>query len=231
MKKLVLILVCTVIMTVFIAFNYLLLDREKTTKNIENLKYNNENQSASIEVLGNDIKNSNNKIDELNKTIRTLDDNNSTLVKTNSELKLNINEINKVINEKNELIDKIKDQIDIKPFEAIIKNWSEGINGGKYETSYNLYKKNEYGEDISFADYSTDLKDSIKSIKLKDIKLQSNTKEDATGNIVFKVSMDIKLLKAATSFSFSDGLNERYFFFGYNKASDTWFISSISTND
>ena len=229
MKKLVLVLVCTVIMTVFIAFNYLLLDREKTTKSIETLTFSNQSKSSSIEDLDLEIKNSKEKISELNKTITTMEDKYSQLARTNSDLMLNLNENDKIINDKNELSDKIKTQIDTKPFETIINQWCDGLSEGQYETAYNLYKKADSGKDISLEEFSTDLKESIKSIKVKEIALKNDIVEGtADGNIVFKVSLDIKLLKAPSSYSYFEGLNERYFTFVYEKISDLWLISAIS---
>jgi TolA-binding protein len=229
MKRLVLVLVCAVMMTVFIAFNYLLLDREKTIKNIQNLKYNNDSQSASIEVLGNDIKNSKDKIAELNKTIQTLEGNYKELEKVTSDLQLSETEYKNMLSKKNDLIDKIKDQIDIKPFEEVITKWTESIDKGQYEIAYELYKKDDAGSDISLEDYTTNLKDSIKNIKINSIKLQ--TKEDneiSSGDIILIVTLEVGLLETSHSLTYTKGENQRLFVFDYDKQADNWFISAVT---
>jgi hypothetical protein len=213
---------------VFIAFNYLLLDREKTTKNIENLQYNNDSKSASIEVLGNDIKNSKDKIDELNRNIQVLEDNNKELVKANSDLKQGEADIKDTLNKKNEIIDKLKVQIDIKPFEAIIKKWSDSIDKGQYDVAYDLYQKDDSNKDISLVDYSDNFKTNIKNIKFKSVKLQiEDANGEANGRIVFIGSFDIKLTEETNSMSYVNGINDRSFSFEYDKINDKWYISEI----
>lgn len=217
-------------MTVFIAFNYLLLDREKTTKNIENLKYNNDSQSGAIEVLSNDIKNSKDKITGLNKTIQTLEDSIKELDKTNSELKLN--EINSKISleKKNNLIDKIKVQIGIEPFEEAIKKWADNIDKGQYEVAYEMYPKGDNGLEISLEEYSNNFKANIKNLKLKSLKIQTEEVKGVTeGNIVFIATLDLKLIEKPSSTSYVEGLNERLFAFDYDKTSDKWTITEIMT--
>lgn len=231
MKRLVLVLVCTVLMTVFIAFNYLLLDREKTTKNIQNLKYNNDSQSASIEVLGNDIKNSRDKIAEMNKTIKTLEDNYKELAKVTSDLRLSETEYKNMLSKKNDLIDKIKDQIDINPFEAVIKKWSESIDKGQYDIAYELYKKDDNGLDISLEDYTGNLKASIKNIKAKSIKLQTREENGiSSGDIILIVTLEVELLKTSHSATYIQGENQRLFVFEYDKQTDNWFISAVTAS-
>ena len=225
MKKLVLILVCTVIMTVLIALNYLLWDKEESSKNIANLKYSNESKDASIDVLGNEIKNSKDKMTELNNRIQSLEDSIKSLDEVNNKLQQKELETNDLLEQKNEMIDKLKVQSDIKPFESVIGKWAEALDKGEYDVANNLIQKNN---SVDVADSMKDFQNNVKSLKIKEFKLEANdNKAFEQGTIVFAVVLELKLSENAEATTFVEGNNKRYMTFDYEKKSDLWLISDI----
>lgn len=229
MKKLFLILVCSILMTIFIAFNYLLLDREKNNKNIENLKYNNESQSVSIDVLGNEIKNSKDRISELNRKISELEQNNLNLQNQVQDLQNNLLLKEAELTERSQLVDKIKKELDQKPFISLIKKYVESLDNGDFKAAYELYSKDANGKEIQLNEYNSIL-EAIKSMKINSVKMKSDSEDGKdSGQISFEVSLDVKLKENAKSISYNEGENERLFTFGYNKLPDQWVIISISS--
>lgn len=86
MKKFILVMISALLMVVFIAFNYLLWDRENKEKNIETLENSNASNNASINALGREIS----MLEEKNKSLETqageLEEQNKALADSKNQL-------------------------------------------------------------------------------------------------------------------------------------------------
>lgn len=227
MKKLMMVIICLVIITVFVAFNYLLWERDINIKNYEKLS---ESKAASIDTLGEKIK----ALDDVNKQQKIkLDEfemRNNELDSQNIGYVQEIEGLNKKIIQKDNLIYELKKIVDIKPIEDSIKKWIEGIDKGNYEQSYNFLLNGASNEDyITLNDFMSDYKGVIKRMKLKSVKLYNNEDDiERKGDVIFDVIIDVEKNENVDISLFDNGENERFFTMEYNKDKETWLISYIS---
>jgi cell division protein FtsB len=227
MKKLVLILVCALIMTVFIAFNYLLWDRENKIRNIENL---NVSKNMSIDALGDKIKSLTDENKQLQEENKKKEDENNRIRSKYYLADQDLALLRKTLNNKNDVIQQLKMQADLKPLEAVIRKWAESIDKGEYEPAYELQKSQLTSGDnnIDFSSFMDAYKTNIKNIKVKDIKLQEDENNGTIQGLVFAVSLEVKLVEGADGSLYADGVNERYFTIGFDEAKLDWVIDNIA---
>ncbi|RCX18293.1 hypothetical protein DFR58_10552 [Anaerobacterium chartisolvens] len=232
MKKLVLVLVCTILMTVFLAFNYLLWDKKQNTESLKTLEYSNENKDATIDALGRQIKNLEDSARDLESRVNVLEGSNSELQKEKDELIKKQAEYEKLLKEKSDIIDVLKSQMDLKPLETAVRHWVQGIDEGQYDISYKLEAEHfkENGDILSQAEYADRYKKIINSIKLKSIKLQAQESgnEAANGRIALEAELEVGLAQGAGESEYSEGVNKRFFEMTFDKAKNLWLISGIS---
>jgi predicted RNase H-like nuclease (RuvC/YqgF family) len=218
------------LMTVFIALNYLLWDKEQNTQNIKSLEYKNDDKDATINALGREIKNLEDASKEYNNRIKILESNNSELQNKYDESMQTQQESKELLERKNDIITVLKQQADLKPLEALIKKWAESIDKGQYETAYKIelqhFKDN--GEIISLNEYSDSFKKAVKNIKVKAVKLYN---EEVQGlddaDIVFLVTFDVNKVENSESGMFTEGDNDKLFSMTYDKDQGGWIISDI----
>ena len=221
MKKVVLVLVCVLIMTVFVAFNYLLWDREKFM-NVD------ANKNATIDLLTKQIKALNDE-NQLQKSksydyefeIKRLKDEVTKITQEKDKTLL-------IVDQKNEVINVLKKSADLSQLEDIIKKWTDSINNVQYEAAYNFLGKMDKPQTLT--DFTTNYKGSIKSIKILSIKLfADNIYDDKKGDIIFKVNMEVKRTEGENKWNFYyEGANEKYFYFVFDKDKKTWVINNIA---
>lgn len=234
MKKLVLVMVCAMLMALFIAFNYLLWDRENKEKDIQSLEHSNASNNASITVLGEKI----NKLEEDGREqkdkISKLENMNKLLQEDNSELQQEKEKMNSILVQRETIINILKQAVDSKLFEAPIRKWADALDKGEYKTAYDLYDRdlNDPLKTLSFGDFSSSYKNIVKSIKIKSLKLYIDENSvDKQGEIIFTGSFDVKIAEDAdkSKTQWKDGQNERYFTIGFDAVKNDWIISKISS--
>ncbi|MDD4495199.1 MAG: hypothetical protein PHV32_12810, partial [Eubacteriales bacterium] len=140
MKKLALVLMCTLVLLFFIGFNYLVWDRENIFKNIE------DNQ-VSIEVLSRELNNQRNAYralqdekDKLEENILELENSLETIVADNEQLA-------QQLQGKDESINVLKSQVDKTIPVQTIERWVKSINEGYYSEAYLLMHAHELAPD------------------------------------------------------------------------------------
>jgi septal ring factor EnvC (AmiA/AmiB activator) len=232
MKKLVLAMVFVLLSALFIAFNYLLWDRESREKELRDLEVVNATNNSSINAqtrqidrLEKEITSLNNKIDqlELDKEQLGRDKSDLTTEKTESEI---------VMQQKIIFINALKQAVDIKTFSEPVTKWANALNQGKYEEAYEL----EYAavpladRDISLSEYKAKMKKNLHKIEIAEIKLDGLKGSD-TGEIFLKVKLAAKLAPGAdkTGGDFTEGINEKAFKIDYSADKKTFIIASISS--
>lgn len=228
MKKLVLVLVCALIMTVFIAFNYLLWDRENKIRSFENL---NVSKNMSIDALGDKIRSLDDEKKKLQDEIKKLESQNNQIRSNYYLVEQDLALLRKEISSKDDLIYQLKKIADLKPMEAVIRKWAESIDKGEYEPAYELQRRQlTTGENnISFTGFVDAYKANIKNVKVKEVKLYDNEYSDTKrGVLVFTVILEVKPVEGSTGQLFIDGENERYFTLGYDEIAGDWVIDNIA---
>ena len=227
MKKAVLILVSAVILTVFIAFNYLLWDRENKIKNFE---FINDTKNSSIDTLGAEISSLKDANSQLKDRITELEDFNKGALLKNSELESSKSKADKELAQKKEVINKLQQQADMKVLEEPVRKWVESLDKSQFEAAYNIQYKHSLvnTDNITLSDFTKTYKESVKSIKIKSIKLVTEEMPpDKVGNIIFKTVLEVKKTENSTSNTFNEGTNERYFYIDFDKQSNEWVITDV----
>lgn len=228
MKKLVLVMTCILILTIFMALNYLLWDRENKIQNFESLNYS---KSASIDTLGEKIKNLDDVNKRLNERVNELESNNKALVDKNNQLTQEKSLLQINLDNKTALMDKYKHRLDMKPFEDQIRSWAENIEKGQYDAAFDLQSKDALKADgvDNFNDFANKFRKIIKTVKVKSVKFElDGLPEDKKDFVVIKAAFDVKKIENSGKSIFEDGVNERYFTFAFDPAKNNWVISSIS---
>ena len=230
MKKFMLVLVCAVIMAVFIAFNYLLWDREKSRENFEDISAT---KNASIEALSLQIKEINDEKRSLQDTINELY---GEIDKLGKEKTLNLQEraeLDRELKTAKDITYQLKQYANLEPLEDIISQWTENINNEQYEAAYlmQLNKVMKEGDLLTFGEFVKEYKSEVEKIQINSIELYTNEEpEDRKGDIIFKVELEVqKKENAPTDSLFDEGTNERYFTITYSKENEMWLISEIGT--
>jgi uncharacterized protein YhaN len=228
MKKLVLAMVFILLMALFIAFNYLLLDRENKIKELRDLEAANLNNSANMSMQTREIKNLEDENDSLQQKVSQLESERDQLAKSKSELTAERDRLNSLLAGKNDMLNALKQISDPKELGQPAKKWAEALNAGDYSTAYEMEYVSlvSYGNPPSTFEYSENLKNNIKSISLKSIKLDTTRGVDS-GEIILNVELEVKLLEKATTQNFVDGLNEKFVKIGYDTAKKEFVILQI----
>jgi septal ring factor EnvC (AmiA/AmiB activator) len=234
MKKFILVMVCTLLMTMLIAFNYLLWDRENKKKDIENLEQSKVSNSVSINALGRNIKELEDENRALNDTIELMEGNIKELDEYISDLESEKNKLIKILQQKNTVINKLKEEVDPSILEAPVRKWVQAINSGDYESVYNLQtaKMNQSSGFLNITDLENSYKNSIQSIKLKSIKLDmEEVPVETPGDICFFVTLDVKKSGNADvgKIQLEEGINNKLIAVDYDKEKNIWVISGIYT--
>ncbi|NSW89743.1 MAG: hypothetical protein HPY74_03500 [Firmicutes bacterium] len=236
MKKFVLIMFFSLVIVVFVGFNYLLWERENREKDIKNLQDINASNSITINALNRQLENMENTLKLRNDNINKLDEENSLLKKDLEQLNQDYLKANKTITHKNEVINYLYKNVQPGLVETPIKKWAEYINAGDYESAYRTWYIGKEDEKESLTDFTNKYKDKIKSVKIKSIDLYTQGIEKQPegdilqeGDIFFVVELDVKLAEGdgKSNMLFVEGVNKKIFALQYNTKEKKWHISSI----
>lgn len=230
MKKLVLVMVSVAIMAILIAFNYLLWDKQNSQEMYDEL---NASKKAGIDALSREVQNLAETNEELQNKISQLEQDNLASKNKGLELQDEILAINQKVEDRNVTIHALIPQVDLKPLEESVRKWAESIDSGEYEIAYNLQQlylmKQSKVPDLK--SYSTELKNTVKGLKVKSIEFKNDGLPDSKrGSVVLKVVLDVQNIESAPNSQFDEGLNERYFTMNYDVGNKEWAISDMSTS-
>ena len=221
MKKFALILVSVLIMTVFIAFNYLLWDKGK----IEDINASN---SASISALGREINKMTSDNRYLGLKVDELESGNKIHLDKISQLEQDKNNNKNLIEQKNEVINFLKQRTDLKQLEDNIKKWVDSINQGRYDVAYNLQVPDKGNQEAALNNFTNLYKSNVKAISIKSIKMATEgVPEDKKGDMIYRVSLEVKKPDSVSKSLFIEGNNERNFILAFDKEKNNWLISDI----
>lgn len=235
MKKLALVMICTLLIVIFIAFNYLLWDRENKEKDIENLERLKASSSTSIDILGKKI----NELEDENKILKDrmneLETSNRLLEYEKKRLEQDKADVKNILDGKLEVINALKQHADLKALEEIAVKWVKNIDQGDYTTAYELMQKQPSSPDgfSDVNDFINSYRNAVKKIEITSIELcTEGVPNNKIGDIIFKAIVEVQLVNKRSNVGrvqFSEGVNEVFFTFDYDKKTGQWMIADISS--
>ncbi len=228
MRKFVLVLVCTLILTVFIAFNYLLWDREKK---IESINVLNINKNTTIEALSGQIKNLDQANNELRQKLQESEEQVENLKTSIYSLNNEIIDLKKENDYKDNLIRKLREIVDLQPLKDRIVFWADAVNEGDYAKAYSfltgpIKSRKPYS---NLQEFASDFRTAIKSINVESIELYEGARFNSDqSDFVFNVGLSVVLVEGQAKGEFSEGLNQKLFTVAYVAEMDDWVICDIT---
>ncbi len=231
MKKLVLIMVFVLLMAVFIAFNYLLVDRESKINDLESLKYANASSTDEINAKNREIKRLETEINQYETDSLNLEREKEQLSQKNLQMENDKAAEAQKASHRIDILNFLIQNADIGLFAAPVKKWVEAMDTGDYAEAYRLQyeKASLQSRQESLEDYTETLKDNIKSIKIKEVLLDKEAGK-TEGEIVLTVSLDVKLTENAKPEvpRFTEGLNEMKVKLDYDAVLNEFVIIEIT---
>lgn len=231
MKKLILVLVFVLLTALFIAFNYLLWERESRENDIKSLENLNAGNTASINAQKREIESLNEENRSQREKINQLENEKDRLNQEKAALDTENQNINTALRERINFINTIKQYADIKALSEPVVKWVEALNQGKYEDAYALEFAGVPLKDrkVTLAAYSEEAKKTIRKIELTDIKLDKMRGSD-NGDIYLEARLGVKLAEGANTATarFTEGTNDIYVKIGYSSEDKVFIITGIS---
>ena len=231
MKKLVLIMVFVLLMALFIAFNYLLWDRESKINDLKSLADTNDSYSVSISEKNREIKRLENENNQYLTEISSLEKEKEQLSQKNLKLESDKTSEAQKTRHKIDIINILKQNVDVKLFEDPVRKWVDAVDTGNYDEAYRLEYENAslQNKQVSLEDYTNTLKNNVKSIKIKEIILDKDTGK-ADGEISLAVTLEVRLTEKPEPdlARFTEGSNEMKFKLDYNIVLNEFFITEIA---
>ncbi|MGI6667971.1 MAG: hypothetical protein ACOX4M_00480 [Acetivibrionales bacterium] len=231
MKKFILVMVFVFIGALFIAFNYLLWDRESKIAEIKNLEYTNASNSASISAQKREINALEDEVSGLSEQIDRLKNEKRQLEDEKSELIADLDEKEEELRERINFINAVKQHVNIDVISQPVVKWAEALNHGNFEEAYEL----EYGSvpakdrPVSLDAYIESMIDTLKKVSITDIKVDK-LRGAGNGEIYLAVKLDVRLAEGVDDKSsrFSGGENEIYIRIDYSGAKKDFVISALN---
>lgn len=231
MKKFILVMVFVLLAALFIAFNYLLWDRESKVAELKNLEYEQVSYNADINARKREI-------DVLEEEVSSLQDKYEKLEMENNRLNEEKNQLNadwissrETLQERVDFINVLKQHTEIKALSEPVLKWAEAVNQGNYEEAYSLEYEGVPVQDrpVSLVAYAEGMKKTIGRIDITEVKLD-RLRGSGTGDIYLDVKLDVKLVEELKQQEprFSQGENEVYIRIDYSYSKKNFIISSIN---
>lgn len=234
MKKFIIVIVFVFLIAILISFNYLLWDREKQLESYQDLS---NAKNLSIDTLGEKINNLDKQNKELAERVSSLSEENSDLKSSNYKLITESQQVRQEMETNKAFISLLKSNMDVEPFETVIKKWVEAVNAKNFKTAQNLISK-ESGDEILNDEeiFKTTYQSEVKAIRLKSLKLYNElTDAEHLSKIQFQVVFEIDKPEASSEDKkeipqvlFKSGENEKYITMELDGEAGEWRISEMS---
>lgn len=234
MKKFIIVIIFVFLIAILISFNYLLWDRERQLENYQDLS---NAKNLSIDTLGEKIDNLDKLNKELNSKIDTLTSDNSGLNDKISNLENENQQIKQEIASKNQLINLLKGNLNMEPFESVIKKWVEAVNSKNYQNALTLISKSSKDEILNNEeDFKVTCQNEIKAIRFKSSKLFTEVSdEEHLGKIQFKVILEVDKPEVTeqnkdnvSDLLYKSGENVKYITMEFDGEAKEWRILELS---
>lgn len=231
MKKFFLVMVCAILIAVFIAFNYLLWDRESKLAEIKNLESVNASYSANISVQKREISALEDEIKGLNDQIQQYRAQIEKLQKEKEEALSEKLQDEAEFRAKIDLVNALKEKADIEFLSKPIVSWAEALNNGSYDEAYAIEFEGVPQKDrnVSLGTYVGQMESTVEKIEITEIKVD-RFRGSANGEIYLEVTLNVTLREGAdlSASRFSEGNNEMSVKLDYSKDKKGFVISSMN---
>ena len=231
MKKFILVMVFVLLTALFIAFNYLLWDRESKVEELKNFEYEQASYNVDINARKREIAALEDEVSRLQDEYKKLEAENSSLTEEKNELNADWIKSRETLQERIDFINVLKQHTDINTLSEPVLKWVEAVNQGNYEEAYDLEYEGVAVQDrpVGLVAYAEGMKNTISMINITDIKLDK-LRGSGTGDIYLDVKLDVKLVEELKQQDprFSQGENEVYIRVNYSYSNKNFIISSIN---
>lgn len=231
MKKFILVMVFVLLAALFVAFNYLLWDRESKVTELKDLENANAGNNAMINSQKREIEN----LVEENKNLKThidqLDKDNKQLAQESSNIKSERDNKAAALDDRIKFINSLKQIVDLKILTEPLTKWADAINQGNYEDAYAVEYAGVALKDrtIGLDTYSKDMKKTVRRIEIIDVKIDP-IRGSGDGDLYLDVKLSVKLAEGAdmSVSRFVEGENSVYVRFDYSADQKAFVISEIN---
>jgi len=231
MKKFILVMVFAVLIALFIAFNYLVWDRENKLAEIRNLESVNESYDASISVHKREVSSLEAEVNSLKEQIEKLESEKAQLQKERDIAVADKDQTEETLRERINFINALKEHIDTESLAQPVRSWAEAVNNGDFEQAYYIEYEGVAVKDrtVSLSTYVEEMKASVSKIEITDIKVDK-LRGSGYGDIYLDVTCNVRLADNADTLKsrFSEGENEIYVKVDYSRDNKTFIISSMN---
>ncbi|HPZ06264.1 MAG TPA: hypothetical protein PK423_09570, partial [Clostridiales bacterium] len=138
MKKFILVMVSALLIALFIAFNYLLWDRESKLAEIRNLESVNASYSASVSVHKREINTLEEEVKSLNNQITQYRDEIDTLLQERDQAISDRLQEEATLKAKVDFINVLKEHTDIQVLSRPVVLWAEAVNNGSFDEAFDI---------------------------------------------------------------------------------------------
>lgn len=230
MKKFILVMVFVLLTALFIAFNYLLWDRESKITELKNLEQEKASLNTSINAQKREINILEQEIGGLRDQLTQMEDETSRLIDEKNVLNSDLKKAKETLQGRIDFINVLKQHVDINTFSEPVTKWVEAVNQGNYEEAYDMEYEGVDIQDrsISLIAYAEQFKGTINRIDIAEIKLDK-LRGYGTGEIYLDVRLNVRLAEAPKQKlpRFTQGENDVYIKIDYSLVKKKFIISGI----
>ncbi len=230
MKKFILVMVFVLLIALFIAFNYLLWDRESKVAEIKNLQSVNVSNDASISAQKREIAALVDEVSGLKERIEQLEKDKEQLHKEKEAVSGELERTETSLRERIDFINILKEHSNIDVLSQPIVEWAEALTQGNFAEAYDIEYAAVPEKDraVKLNAYIDQMTSSVSRVEITEVKLDK-LRGAGNGEIYLFVKFNVKLVENAETdnLKFSDGENEMYVKVDYSKDKKAFIISSI----
>lgn len=231
MKKFILVMVFVLLTALFVAFNYLLWDRESKVTELKDLENSNAGLNATINSQKREIENLVEENNKLNESNDELDKNVKQLTQDNTNIASERDNKLAALDERIKFINSLKQIVDLKALAEPLTKWADAVNQGNFEQAYSI----EYAgvqakdRDMNLDAYTEQMKKTIRKVDIIDIKVDP-IRGSGNGDLYLDMKLSVRLAEGAdmSVSRFVEGENTAYVRFDYSADQKTFVVSGIN---
>ncbi len=231
MKKFILVMVFVLLTALFIAFNYLLWDRENKVAQLKSLENDKASYYASINAQKRETDALEEELSVLNDQLKQMESENNRLNEDRNELQADWIKTKETLQERINFINILKQHSDINVLSEPIVKWAQAVNEGNFKEAYDLEYEGVAEQDrtVSLVSYVEQLENTVNRIDIAEVKLDM-LRGAGTGDIYLNVILNVKLAEDPKQQPprFTQGENEVYVRIDYSYSKKGFVISSIN---
>lgn len=231
MKKFILVMVFVLLTALFVAFNYLLWDRESKVTELKDLENANAGLNASINSQKREIENLVDENNKLNESNDQLSRDNRQLTQDNANLAAERDNKAASLDDRVKFINNLKKIVDLKVLSEPLTKWANAINQQNYEEAYATEYAGIAAKDrnMDLSTYSQEMQKTIRKVEILDVRLDP-VRGSGNGDLYLDVKISVRLVEGAdlSVSRFVEGENNIYVRFDYSADQKAFVISGIN---